>query len=281
LSQGVLPFAMVSIMDTWGWRTGWLLNALAVVVGVTLALRFLPVASDKPLRSRKSGEQAETANSLPLWRERRLLLTLPAVLATPFIVTGFFFHQARLAEQKGWDIATVAGSLGAFALVQAAALIVIGPVIDRLGPKRLLPLFLLPQAAAMLLLAMASHPVVAPIYMLLMAISAAFGSTLATALWVELFGARELARVRSAVEAGAVLASGASPVIMGLLIDAGIFLNYRRSLAAATASAHRWLRSASGIRPGNRAERSPEVQSITEVRSADCSHSTGQPSAAS
>ena len=50
-------------------------------------------------------------------------------------------------------------------------------------------------------------------------------STLATALWVDLFGARELARVRSAVEAGAVLASGASPIAMGLLIDAGVPLS--------------------------------------------------------
>lgn len=225
LSQGILPFATVSIMDTWGWRTGWLLNALAVLLGVTVALRFLPVAGDKPLRSKKSDRNFDTDPSLPLWRDRRLLLTLPAILATPFVVTGFFFHQARLAEQKGWDIATVAGSLGAFAIVQAAALILIGPVIDRLGPKRLLPLFLLPQAAAMLLLGTVSHPFIAPVYMLLMAISAAFGSTLATALWVDLFGTKELARVRSAVEAGAVLASGASPIIMGLLIDAGVSLS--------------------------------------------------------
>ncbi|MBB6178066.1 MFS transporter [Pseudorhizobium flavum] len=225
LSQGILPFATISIMDTWGWRTGWLLNSLAVLLGVTVALRFLPVAGDKPLRSRKTEDETETAPSLPLWRDARLLLTLPAVLATPFVVTGFFFHQARLAEQKGWDIATVAGSLGAFAIVQAAALVLIGPVIDRLGPKRLLPLFLLPQAAAMLLLAIASHPLIAPIHMLLMAISAAFGSTLATALWVDLFGTKELARVRSAVEAGAVLASGASPIVMGLLIDAGVSLS--------------------------------------------------------
>lgn len=225
LSQGILPFATISIMDTWGWRTGWLLNSLAVLLGVTVALRFLPVLGDKPLRSRKTEDETKTAPSVPLWHDARLLLTLPAVLATPFVVTGFFFHQARLAEQKGWDIATVAGSLGAFAIVQAAALILIGPVIDRLGPKRLLPLFLLPQAAAMLLLGTVSHPFIAPIYMLLMAVSAAFGSTLATALWVDLFGTKELARVRSAVEAGAVLASGASPIIMGLLIDAGVSLS--------------------------------------------------------
>ena len=63
--------------------------------------------------------------------------------------------------------------------------------------------------------------------MILMAISMALGSTLATALWVELFGTRELARVRSSVEAGMVVASGASPIMMGLLIDAGIPLSWQ------------------------------------------------------
>ncbi|WP_234902365.1 MFS transporter [Agrobacterium rubi] len=221
-AQGILPFATVFVMDTWGWRTGWAVNATMVILGVAFALRFLPVAGDEPLRSRSDRTESDGIKPRPLWHDRRLLLTLPAVLASPFIVTGFFFHQARLAEQKGWNIATVAGSLGAFAVVQAVSLVVIGPVIDRLGPKRLLPFFLIPQALGMVLLGTASSPIVAPLYMLFMAVSAAFGSTLATALWVELFGTKDLARVRSVVEAGAVLASGASPVIMGLLIDAGI-----------------------------------------------------------
>lgn len=49
------------------------------------------------------------------------------------------------------------------------------------------------------------------------ALSMALGSTLATALWVDLFGPAELARVRSFVEAGTVIASGASPILMGVL----------------------------------------------------------------
>jgi predicted MFS family arabinose efflux permease len=221
-AQGFLPVATVFAMDTWGWRTGWVINSVTVILGVAFALRFLPVAGDQPLRKRSDRTEGQAVKPKPLWHDRRLLLTLPAVLASPFIVTGFFFHQARLAEQKGWDIATVAGSLGAFAVVQAVSLVVIGPIIDRLGPKRLLPFFLVPQALGMLLLGTASAPIVAPVYMLLMAISAAFGSTLATALWVDLFGTKDLARVRSVVEAGAVVASGASPVVFGLLIDAGV-----------------------------------------------------------
>ena len=44
---------------------------------------------------------------------------------------------------------------------------------------------------------------------------------MAAALWVELYGPDMLARVRSAVEAALVVASGAAPVLMGYLIDWG------------------------------------------------------------
>lgn len=226
VAQGLFPIAGVTMMEHLGWRAAWMLNAGLVIVGVAVALLFLPRVGDKAIRSRKD-KPAEGSSTVPLWSDRRLLLTLPAILAGPFIVTGFFFHQARLAEQKGWDIAIVAASFAAFAIVQAAASVVIGPVIDRMGPKRLLPVFLLPQALAMLLIGLVSVAWIAPVYMVLLAASMAIGSTLATALWVDLFGTIELARVRSAVEAGTVIASGASPIIMGVLIDAGIPLSWQ------------------------------------------------------
>lgn len=227
VAQGLFPIAGVTMMEHLGWRTAWGLNALLVIAGVFLALLFLPRLGDTAIRSRKDRSDGKASTSRPVWRDARLLLTLPAILAGPFIVTGFFFHQARLAEQKGWDLTTVAASFAVFAIVQAIASVVVGPVIDKIGPKRLLPFFLLPQALAMLLLGLMSAPWIAPIYMLLMATSMALASTLATALWVDLFGPRELARVRSFVEAGTVVASGASPIAMGLLIDAGIPLTWQ------------------------------------------------------
>lgn len=227
IAQAVLPILAVLLMERLGWRIAWALNAAFVLAGVTLALRFLPRAGDLPLRRRQAGGEAGAARPPPLWRDRRLWLACPALLANPFIITGFFFHQARLAEQKGWDLTLVAASFAAFALVQAVAALAIGPVIDRLGPARVLSSFLIPQALGLVLLSVGTAPWVALAYMVLMAVSAAIGSTLSTALWVDLFGPADLARVRSVASAGAVVASGASPVLMGLLIDAGIPLAWQ------------------------------------------------------
>ncbi len=52
-------------------------------------------------------------------------------------------------------------------------------------------------------------------------------------LWVQLLGSAQLAKVRSAVEAGTVLASGASPVIMGVLIDYHVTLRIQALICLA------------------------------------------------
>ena len=199
LAQAVFPVIAVQISALTGWRAAWGINA------------------------RKRGEEKE--KEAPVWRNRNLLLALPVVLASPFIPTGFFFHQARLAQEKGWELSWVAVWFIAYAITQAVSLLSFGPLIDRLSPRRLLPWFLMPQALAMLALWLSNGQWVTPFYLIMTGVSSAIASTLATALWVQLFGPAQLARVRSAVEAGTVIASGASPVIMGVLIDNHVTLH--------------------------------------------------------
>ena len=154
-----------------------------------------------------------------------MLLTLPVVLAAPFIGTGFFFHQARLAQEKGWSLSWLASWFVAYAVAQAVTNVTAGPVIDRLGPIRMLPVFLIPLAAAMLTLFFSTSVWTAPIYLILTGVSSGIGATLATALWVDLYGPEKLARVRSTVEAGSIIASGASPALFGYLLDRGVPLS--------------------------------------------------------
>ncbi|MEH6400962.1 MFS transporter [Pantoea sp. Haah2121] len=223
LALVLFPLAAVQINYPTGWRIAWLINAAVLVAGVALVVICLPCAAEKPLRTFRKRD-AEKVREASVWKNRNLLLALPAVLASPFITTGFFFHQARLAEEKGWALSWVAGWFIAYAITQAVSLLSFGPLIDRMTPRRLLPWFLLPQGAGMLALWLSSSQWVTPFYLIMTGVSSAIASTLATALWVQLFGSAQLAKVRSAVEAGTVLASGASPVIMGVLIDQHVTL---------------------------------------------------------
>ncbi len=224
IAQAIMPLGAVSLIDHLGWRAAWAINAVVVVLGTAVALKVLPrqVAIAAPASSNASNKAG--SKGLALWLDARLLVTLPVILASPFVTTGFFFHQVRLAEEKSWAISWVAAWFIAYAITQAISLLIAGPIIDRIGPKRSLPYFMAPQAAAMLALALSNSVWVAPVYLILTGVSSAVASTLATALWMQLYGPEQLGRIRSFVGAWTVIASGASPVVMGLLIDQGVSL---------------------------------------------------------
>jgi len=218
VAQALLPPLAVAAVDAFGWRAVWFAGAAIVVGGIAVATAAIPKDDDAQGVAPERRLQATKA----LWRDRRMLLALPAVLASPCIGTGLFFHQVRLAQEMGWPLAWLAAWFVAYAAVQAVTGIAAGPAIDRLRPRRMLPIFLMPMAGAMLLLFLTDSLWVAPAYLVLAGISSAIAGTLGTALWVELYGPAMLARVRSTVEAALVLASGAGPVAMGLLLDWGV-----------------------------------------------------------
>src|SRR5262249_16051390 len=156
----------VSMIAAIGWRWSWVVGAGVVLIGTAIALAFLPHQPDEAgaiaARRKTLAETPRTA----LWRDPRMLLTLPAILASPFIGTGFFFHQARLAEEKGWSLAWIAGWFAVYAACQAVAQVAIGPVIDRFGPRRLMPLFLMPLGVSMLALTVSRSIWAAPVYLI-------------------------------------------------------------------------------------------------------------------
>jgi MFS family permease len=150
---------------------------------------------------------------------------LPAVLAPSFVVTGFFFHQLRLATELGWSLGVIAAGFAGFAIVRAAATLGIGPRIDRLGAARLLPVFLVPLAGAMAAIVLGSGSQLAAIaYLMLTGLTTGISTTLTTALWTEFYGLDRLGAVRAAVSGAGVVASALAPAIFGLLLDLGVGL---------------------------------------------------------
>lgn len=217
-AQAVFPALAVIGISLFGWRSVWIAGA-AVVIGV-VALATYVIPRDEDAEGVALERHLEPASSL--WRDRRMQLALPAILASPFIGTGLLFHQARLAQEKGWPLSWLAAWFAAYAVAQAVTDFAAGPLIDRLRPKRVLPIYLVPMAAGLLILFLSDALWVTPVYLVLIGISSALSGTLATALWVELYGPGMLARVRSVVEAARIVAAGASPVLMGYLIDWGV-----------------------------------------------------------
>jgi MFS family permease len=241
-AEAVLPLSVALGMAAIGWRGVWVGGVVVILVGTLLALACLPrqpgvmAVVQSPPRG-----HTERPRGQRLWRDPRVLFTLPAILAAPFISTGFFFHQARLLQEKGWAFDWWASCFVGYAVARAVSMVTVGPLIDRLGAVRVLPFFLAPLALSMAALAFVRQPWGVPLYLVPTGISGGISATLLTALWVELYGPERLAEVRSSVEAANVIASGTSPIIMGYLIDAGVPLSAQAACCLAYIVAASWI----------------------------------------
>ncbi len=225
VGEAVLPLAVAVGLGVIGWRAIWVAGIFLILGGTILALacRRRGTAGPEPaplgIRRRRGTKRAR------LWTDPRILFTIPVVLAPSFIVTGFFFHQGRLLQEKGWAFDWWASWFVGYAIARAVSMATAGPVIDRFGATRVLPLFLAPLAVSMVAIGAVHQSWGVPLYLVPTGISSGVSATLLTALWVELFGPERLAEVRASVTAANVVASGVAPSMMGYLIDAGVSLS--------------------------------------------------------
>ncbi len=225
----LFPIVAVALVHSVGWRAGWLVIGAGLAVGlVPLVLWLLRGQAERHRALVARVALAVGDSSEAQWSRREVLgdlrfyLLVPVVLAYPFTLAGFFFHQVHLAESKGWSLTWLATIYVGFAVATVLASLVTGPLVDRWGARRLMPYHVLPVALGLLVLAAFDHPYAGALYMILAGTSSAAGRCVIGAVWPEIYGVAHLGAIRALVTALMVVASALSPLIMGLLIDRGV-----------------------------------------------------------
>ena len=226
LAEAVFPIMAVAIAVAIGWRSSWMLfgGALAVLLIPTIhwlladqpRVRPAELVASTPKPSERPWTRAD------VWRDPRFYIVLPVVLAPSFIVTGLFFHQAHLAESKGWSLALLASAFIGYSAIQIATNVAVGPMIDRFGAVRLIPFMLLPLGCGLFLLSLADHPAIAYLYMAAAGVTVGVLSTTVAAMWAEVYGTAHLGAIRALTTSLTVFSSALSPVSMGWMIDHGV-----------------------------------------------------------
>ncbi len=228
--EALLPSLVVLMMALSGWRSVWLFGAAALLLVSMPLLRYM-LASEPQDASSDAQVRSSGSASRQSWTRRQVLrdplfyLLLPGLLATSFMITGVFFHQALLVEVKGWTLAWFAASYPAYAITVVVLSLAAGWAVDRWGARRLLSLYLLPMGLAFLLLAGGSWPGLAPLFMGLAGVTVAASFIVLGAIWAELYGTRHIGAIRALVMGVMVAGSAASPGLMGWLVDQGIGLD--------------------------------------------------------
>ncbi|ABI57525.1 MFS transporter [Alkalilimnicola ehrlichii MLHE-1] len=223
LAEALLPAAAVAIMGLGGWRMPWLLGAgFLLLCMLPLLLRLTWHAPSAAEAAREAGGTDNGHRRRDALRDPGFYLLLPAVLAAPFIVTAMLFHQAAIAEAREWPLPLMGAAFTGFAAGHLASLLLAGPLVDRIGAHRALPLALGPIGLGLLILAFGGGGGWVPFaYLTLTGATLGWGATAGGAIWAERYGVRHLGAIRAMAHGVMVASTAIAPVVAGVLLDRG------------------------------------------------------------
>lgn len=231
LAEALLPATAALLLTLFGWRVPWLVAAAVLVLVVWPVIARLAATIKAPALVGDDDALNTTGDDMPTrsrdltrgeaLRDPGLYMLLPAVLATPFMVTALLFHQTAIAEARAWPLEWVATAFIGFAAGHFCALLAAGPLVDRIGAQRALPLMLGPMAVGLLVLAIITELWSPFLYLALIGITTGGIATAGGALWAERYGTRHLGAIRAVAQAAMVLSTAIAPVALGFLLDSG------------------------------------------------------------
>lgn len=235
--EAVFPPLAVVLMALIGWRETWIAAGAMLLFGVLPASLLLLRQSRAP----RGGSGEGTGAAVSGWSRGEVLkdplfyALMPGLMAPSFMVTGVFFHQVHLVETKSWELAWFAAGYPFYAAASVVSGLAAGWVIDRWSANRVLPAYLLPMAAGLLVLAWTAEPGPAVVFFVLAGLTAGGGTTVLGAVWAELYGVAHLGAIRSLAVSAMVVSSAIAPGLMGWLIDFGVGIDVQLIAMAAYA----------------------------------------------
>ena len=227
--EAILPVAGVYASAALGWRHSYYIVAAVVFCAILPALWLLKghglrhARHVDALEEKARGASASTDYTRrQMLSEKRFYLLLPAMITPSMIGTALFFFPAEIAIAKGWGPLWLTGNYWLYSLVAVVTTIYSGLLIDRFGARRVVPLFLLPLAAALVVINLSDDRWLVWPYMFLQGISSGLYFTGLSALWAELYGPRHLGAIKSFTNAVMVFASALGPALVGSLLEWGM-----------------------------------------------------------
>lgn len=221
--QFILPLVVMPLIAVVGWRWGLLYTALAASAILVPAL-FLLKADAETVPDARTQRMGASKRASHLFSAKFWIIALN-VFTIPFITTAVFLYQYILGQSKGWDAQWVAFSFAAYALFNALALLVSGPLVDKYSGRTLFPLYLIPAVVGLALMFFTDTRWAGPLFYALMGLSGGLGSTIKTALQVEVYGTENLGTIRSHFSTLLVVSTALGPPAFGFFIDRNYSFN--------------------------------------------------------
>lgn len=228
--ETILPITTVALIAAIGWRNVWLatglVTAAALLVLVPMALKgFDRRHADYLARQSQAAGQTGAGRDwtpLEVLRDPRYLGAMALLLAYPFVSTGILFHQAFIAEVRGWPIELLATGLISMAFMKVLTSLAIGPMIDRRGAVRLISGTAAPFIACFVALGVSDNPLMPYLFLGALGVGIGMLQPIMSAMFAELYGVRNLGGIRAMSVSAMVLSAAAAPATFGFTFDLGV-----------------------------------------------------------
>lgn len=243
----VAPPVAQYIIQTYNWRTAWVVFGIAVwllvVIPGLVFLRGRPEdmglhPDGHPFPPSTPDRELHTEPGEPKWRFREVLrtraawLVLPAVLVSGVAAGGVTFHQVPFLLGRGFAPLSAAGVVSLYALFMGAGSLLSGLIVERVPVRFGLAVCFVGGGIAIVSLLLA-QPTTILLYSVLNGLSVGGKSTLEPVLWANYYGRSSLGTIRGIAWPVQIVGFAAGPVIAGLAYDlAGDYVTVFAAFAA-------------------------------------------------
>lgn len=231
LGEVLLPPLVVMLLAAYGWQMTY------VIIGLSCLLLFLPVSlallrqDDDFQHPGRTAETEAHQEAEEHWTQKQLLaspyfyMVMPLASMGAFTLTALFFLQVTIAQGKLWDDFWLAHWFFVFPICVFISSLLVGPLIDTIGARRIFPFQVWPLALGVLLLGITDNPYIVPVYFAFCGLSVGMSKGVTGAMWAEVYGTRHLGAIRSVASTIMVFATAVSPVLCGVLLERGVSIN--------------------------------------------------------
>lgn len=220
LAEAILPIAVVSILELYGWRYAWGALSGAIALFFIPGILFLLKSSSTTKQISETLKKDSKQWTLPMvLKDYRFYLLQIQTMITPGVLTALFLWQARLGEEKAWGLSTFASAFVGYAIASAAMGVFSGALIDRFEPRRLLAIITLPLAIGVFVFWKMEPPVWAFVYLALCGVTVGIAKTTKATFLANYYGTAILGSTRGVNFLVAQSSTAVFPVLAALLIE--------------------------------------------------------------
>ncbi len=234
VGEAVFPVIIALVISWFDWRMAAIGSGVALLLYL-IRLKFTKLDHfDRQLTAEgKPSTLSLMKNYKEIVFDNKFSVMVPASFILGFSSTAIFFYQYVFVEDKGWSVQLYATFFTVYAATRFLFALFSGLWVDKFTAKVLFRYYLLPMTFGLIPFALMDSIMGALIFLVLAGITTGVAGTVKTSLIAEIYGTEKMGAIRSVFTMFMVISTALGPLVIGLLIDAGISFSTIMLLIAA------------------------------------------------